>query len=328
MAVLVTGGAGYIGSETVRTLQAEGREVVVIDTLEFGDVRAIPGVPIVQGDIRDTELVRKAVRDFAVDAVVHFGAYKAAGESMEDPHRYFDNNVAATIALLGVLDECEVRNFVFSSSCAVYGTPKVLPVDESHPFGPESPYGESKFLVERILSWYDQCRPIRSVSLRYFNASGASDDARFGEDWASSLNLVPIVMKAALGRRPPVKVFGTDYDTPDGSAIRDYVHVADLADAHIRAIKYLERGGETTAINLGTGTGSSVFEVLASARRASGTEIPLELAPRRPGDPVAVFADNRRATELLDWQPRFGLDDIIDSAWRWHSTHLDGYADA
>lgn len=326
MSVLVTGGAGYIGSETVRTLQAAGRDVVVIDTLEFGDVRAIPGVPMVQCDIRDTDAVRTVVRDHGVDAVVHFGAYKAAGESMELPGRYFQNNVAATIALLDVLDECDVSRFVFSSSCAVYGTPTVLPVDEDHPFGPESPYGESKLLVERMLAWYDRCRDRRSVSLRYFNASGASRDSRFGEDWITTLNLVPLVMKAALGRLPAVKVFGTDYDTPDGSAIRDYVHVTDLADAHIRAIAYLENGGGTTAVNLGTGTGSSVLEVIEATRRLSGAEVPVELAPRRLGDPVAVYADNRAAREVLGWEPQYGLDDIIDSAWRWHSTHPDGYS--
>ena len=295
MTVLVTGGAGYIGSQTVRHLQAAGRDVVVLDSMEFGNRDAVPGIPLVEADIADTAAVERTVREHRVDAVIHFAAYKAAGESMELPGRYFDNNVVKTVALLAALDACDVRRVVFSSSCSVYGTPTILPVDEQHPLAPESPYAESKLIVERMLSWYDKCRDTGSVSLRYFNAAGATLDGQFGEDWRVTLNLVPLVMKAAVGITPDVKVFGTDYDTPDGTAIRDYVHVIDLADAHVRAIDHLERGGDSTVVNLGTGKGSSVFEVIDVANRVSGREIAVEKLGRRAGDPVAVYADLERA---------------------------------
>jgi UDP-glucose 4-epimerase len=325
MAVLVTGGAGYIGSQTVRHLQAAGRAVVVLDSLEFGHRASIPGVPLVEADIADSDAVTQTVKEHDVDAVVHFAAYKAAGESMEVPQRYFANNVAKSIALLETLESCGVERFVFSSSCSVYGTPTVLPVDESHPLAPESPYAESKRLVEHMLEWYDRCRGLRSVSLRYFNAAGATPDGAFGEDWRVTLNLVPLVMKAAIGKAGDIKVFGTDYETPDGTAIRDYVHVADLADAHVKAIELLERGGASTVVNLGTGKGSSVFEVIDAARRVSGRDIVVDEVARRPGDPVAVYADNRKAAAVLSWRPRYGIEEIIESAWRWHSTHPDGY---
>jgi UDP-glucose 4-epimerase len=325
VSILVTGGAGYIGSHTVRLLRERGREVVVLDNLEFGHPDAVLGAPLVVGDVADGDLVRHTVKEYGVDAAVHFAAYKAAGESMERPERYFANNVGGTNALLEALGSAGVTRFVFSSSCAVYGTPTRLPVDEDHPYGPESPYGESKRMVERMLVWYDACHALRSVSLRYFNAAGASSDGAIGEDWAVTLNLVPLVMKAALGVVPEVEIFGTDYDTPDGTAIRDYVHVEDLADAHVRALEYLEGGGATTAINLGTGTGSSVRAVVDAAREASGVDIPVRESPRRPGDPVAVYGDNRRALDLLDWRPEHDLDAIVSSAWRWHSSRPDGY---
>jgi UDP-glucose 4-epimerase len=327
MTVLVTGGAGYIGSHTVRLLRERGRDVVVLDSMEFGHEPAVLGAPLVVGAIDDADLVARTVADHDVDAVIHFAAYKAAGESMEQPSRYFANNVGATNALLEALRTAGVGRFVFSSTCAVYGTPKQLPVDEHHPLGPESPYGESKRMVEQMLAWYDACHGLRSVALRYFNAAGASTDGRIGEDWTYTLNLVPVVMKAALGRLPTLSVFGTDYDTPDGTCIRDYVHVEDLADAHIRALEYLEGGGESTAINLGTGTGSSVREVIDTARRISHADIPVQEEGRRAGDPVAIYGDNQRAWQLLGWAPEKGLEEIIASAWQWHSTHPDGYAD-
>jgi UDP-glucose-4-epimerase GalE len=325
MSILVTGGAGYIGSQAVRDLRRAGREVVVLDSLEFGHPGAVPGVPLVVADIADSDAVASTVREHGVDSVIHFAAYKAAGESVELPGRYFDNNVAKSAALLDTLDACKVRTIVFSSSCSVYGTPSQLPVDESHPLAPESPYAESKLMVEKMLSWYDTSRATRSVSLRYFNAAGADLDGAHGEDWRVTLNLVPLVMKAAVGSTPDIKVFGTDYDTPDGTAIRDYVHVVDLADAHVRAIDYLQRGGASTVVNLGTGRGSSVLEVIDVARQVSGREIPIDKLGRRAGDPVAVYADLRRAADVLGWQAQYGLDVIIESAWRWHSTHPDGY---
>jgi len=321
MAVLVTGGAGYIGSHTVRELVAEGRQVVVLDNLEHGFAAAVGDVPLVVGDIRDRAVVDKTIAEHAVDSVVHFAAYKAPGESMADPARYFDNNTGGSLALLEAMVDAGVGRFVFSSTCAVYGTPSVLPVAEDHPLGPESPYGESKALVERMLRWFDVCHGLRSVSLRYFNAAGAADDATIGEDWSATTNLVPLAMKAALGHRPPLDVFGLDYDTPDGSAIRDYVHVVDLARAHVQALRYLEAGGSSEVVNLGTGVGSSVLEVVAATERASGVAVPWTAAPRRPGDPVAVYASHERAAAVLGWRPTRGLDEIVASAWRWHSTH-------
>jgi UDP-glucose-4-epimerase GalE len=327
MTILVTGGAGYIGSHTVRLLRDRGRDVVVLDTMEFGHRGAIGDVPLVEADIADYETVAEVVKRYGVTSVMHFAGYKAPGESMEQPGRYFRNNVSKTADLIETLDSLGVDRFVFSSSCAVYGTPGHVPVAEDAPIGPESPYGESKAAVERILSWYDRCRGLRSVSLRYFNAAGAWPDGSLGEDWTLTLNLVPLVMKAAAGRRPPLQVFGTDYPTPDGTAIRDYVHVIDLAVAHLRALELLESGGETTAINLGTGHGASVLEVLAAAERAIGHPVPHELAPRRPGDPVALFSETRRSRELLGWDTDYELDAIVASAWAWHSTHLDGFGD-
>jgi UDP-glucose-4-epimerase GalE len=323
--VLVTGGAGYIGSHTVRLLVESGEDVVVLDTLEFGHRQAVPGVPLEVGDIGDAKLVRRIIEQYEVDSVIHFAAYKAAGESMQRPERYFDNNLARSAALLDALQAAGVHRIVFSSSCAVYGTPLAVPVDEEHSTAPESPYGASKLMVEQMLHWYDVCHGFRWVGLRYFNAAGAADDARIGEDATVSLNLIPLAMRAALGQIPALRVFGTDYPTPDGTAIRDYVHVVDLADAHVRALRYLDEGGESTVINLGTGAGSSVLEVVDQARRASGVDFCIDLVDRRPGDPIAVYADNARARRLLGWRPTYGLEEIVRSAWRWCSTHPDGY---
>jgi len=258
---------------------------------------------------------------------MHFAGYKAAGESMERPGRYFDNNVAGGAALLETLAQLGVMRMIFSSSCAVYGTPEVLPVREDSAIRPESPYGESKAIIERMMSWYDRCLGLRSVSLRYFNAAGAWLDGSIGEDWTVTLNLVPLIMKTALGRRGALQIFGTDYPTSDGTAIRDYVHVIDLAEAHLKALELLENGGESTVVNLGTGIGSSVFEVLASAEKAIGSPVRYELAPRRPGDPVALYSDGDHARTQIGWDPRHGLDDIVSSAWAWHSTHPDGFND-
>ncbi len=326
MSVLVTGGAGYIGSHTVAELRRRGREVVVLDSLELGHRAAVLDAPLVVGDIADARLVTDTVAEYGVEAVVHFAGYKAAGESMEQPERYFTNNVGGTNALLHALQQAGVSRFVFSSSCAVYGTPTELPVAEDHLLDPESPYGESKRMVEQMLAWYDACHDLRSVSLRYFNAAGASADNQIGEDWTVTLNLVPLVMKAALGRIPHISVYGTDYPTDDGTAIRDYVHVDDLADAHVRALDHLDDGGSTTVVNLGTGEGSSVRQVIDTARRVSDVDIPVVETNRRPGDPVVVYGDNRRAAEVLGWKPTRGLEDVVASAWRWHSSHPDGYS--
>jgi UDP-glucose-4-epimerase GalE len=327
MTVLVTGGAGYIGSHTVRRLSESGRDVVAFDSMEFGHRAAVAEVPLVEGDVGDEKAVRRTVKEFGVDSVIHFAAYKFPSESMLKPERYFDNNVAKSAKLIGTLRRAEVGRFVFSSTCAVYGTPDGSPVGEVAPVRPESPYGESKAMTESVLSWFDRCAGLRSVSLRYFNAAGAWPDGSIGEDWTVTMNLVPLLMKAALGQSGPLQVFGTDYPTSDGTAIRDYVHVVDLSDAHIKALEYLERGGSSTVVNVGTGVGSSVLEVLSAAERITGRPVPHELAPRRPGDPVALFADNQRAQDLLGWIPASGLEEIISSAWKWHSNHLHGYVD-
>ena len=321
MTVLVTGGAGYIGAHTARALLAGGHEVVVLDSLELGHREMVGEAPLVVGDIADRRLVAAVLREHGVDSCIHFAAYKAAGESMEQPGRYFANNVGGSNALLLALHQGGVDAVVFSSSCAVYGTPEQLPVGEETPIHPESPYGESKLLVERMLAWYDTCLGVRSMRLRYFNAAGAAADGTIGEDWSLTLNLVPLAMKALLGAGPPLSVFGTDYPTRDGTAVRDYIHVEDLADAHVRALEHLRRGGPSATLNLGTGTGSTVREVLAAAERAAGRPVPASDAPRRAGDPAAIWADASRAADLLGWKATRGLDDIVASAWAWHSRH-------
>jgi UDP-glucose 4-epimerase len=320
MTVLVTGGAGYIGSHTARLLGSLGADVVILDTLELGHRGATLGAPLVVGDVADAALVAATCRDYGVTECVHFAAYKNAGESVHAPEKYFANNVAGTLGLLEGLRAAGVGRLVFSSTCAVYGTPTHLPVAEDHPLGPESPYGESKRMVEQMLAWYDRCHGLRSVALRYFNAAGASSDGVIGEDWTLTGNLVPVVMKATLGMAPPVQVFGTDYPTPDGTAIRDYIHVEDLADAHVKALEWLRAGGGSEVVNLGTGVGSSVREVLAMTERVAGRPVPHVEVARRLGDPVAVYADNRKAAEVLGWKPRHDLASIIASAWAWHAS--------
>ncbi len=325
MATLVTGGAGYIGSITVRALRARGREVVVLDDLSKGHPAAVLGAPLVVGRIQDVDLVTRTIKDNGVDALVHFAALKSVGESVADPGRYFDENVGGTAALLRAAVAAGLQHIVFSSSAAVYGTPEHVPIGEDHPLRPESPYGETKVLVERMLPWFEQSAGAGSISLRYFNAAGAAGDGAVGEDYTATTNLVPLVMKAALGRRGPVSVFGDDYPTRDGTCVRDFVHVEDLAEAHVLALEHLERGGASAAVNLGTGVGSTVQEVLDAARAASGVAIPYEVVGRRPGDPVALVADNRRAASLLGWAPTRSLDEIVASAWAWHAAHPDGY---
>ena len=325
MTVLVTGGAGYIGSHTVKALRGAGHEVVVLDTLENGHASLIDGVPLVVGDTADASVVDEVLRLHPVEAIVHFAAYKSAGESMHDPGKYFRNNTAGALTLIGAAAEHGVRRFVFSSTAAVYGTPEVVPVRESAALRPESPYGESKLMVERILQWFDAAHDLRSVSLRYFNAAGAAMDGAIGEDWSQTANLLPLVMKAALERSGPLRVFGTDYPTADGTAIRDYIHVEDLAEAHVKALSYLLDDGSTTAINLGTGVGTSVMEILDTTEQIAGVRIPRMYAGRRAGDPVELWADNSKAREILGWEPVYGIPEILGSAWRWHSKDPDRF---
>ena len=291
LTILVTGGAGYIGSHTVRALRALDREVVVLDSLELGVAEAVLDAPLVVGDIRDRDLVGALCREYGVTQVVHFAAYKSVGESMVDPAKYWRNNVAGTVELIEACLEAGVANVVFSSSCSVYGTPAAVPVTESAPIQPESVYAETKAMIERVLRWYGTTNGLRAVSLRYFNAAGASFDARIGEDWTYSINLIPLAMKAALLGDRKLQVFGDDYDTPDGTCIRDYIHVDDLADAHIKALDYLADGGATTEVNLGTGVGSSVLDVINATNEITGLRVPYDVVDRRPGDPVTTYAD-------------------------------------
>ena len=327
MHVLVTGGAGYIGSETVRLLAARGHQPVVLDTLERGHRAAIDGAPLVVGSVSDGPLVERTIREHGVESVIHFAALKSVEESFADPAAYFTTNVGGSFTLLGAMARTGVDQLVYSSSCAVYGTPSDLPVRETSLLRPENPYGETKLLVERALRWFDGAG-IRSVSLRYFNAAGAALDGRHGEDWTDAPNLVPVVIKAALGRGPAVRILGTDYPTADGTAVRDYIHVADLAEAHLRAVEKLADGLGTTVLNLGTGRGSSVRQGIDAVAGAAGHPVPTVEAPRRAGDPAAVWADPERAAETLGWRAERDLGSIVDSAWRWHASHLDGYGGA
>lgn len=318
MTILVTGGAGYIGSHTVRLLEELGRDVVVLDSLELGIKSRIGKVPFVEGDIRDDRLIEKTVRKYDVTEVIHFAAYKAVGESMEQPLRYWSNNVGGTISLVRSLLASGVDRIVFSSSAGVYGNPDHVPVTEEAPTKPESVYAETKSTMERFLT---SCDPIglRSVSLRYFNAAGASDDSLIGEDWTYSQNLVPRVMKAILGASGPLQVFGNDYPTPDGTCIRDYIHVVDLADAHVKALDYLATGGTSLICNVGTGMGTSVLQVIEMAEQLSGHKVPFEFAPRRSGDPTTVYADPTLVRAILGWKATRDLRAIVGSAWAWHS---------
>jgi UDP-glucose-4-epimerase GalE len=320
MTVLVTGGAGYIGSHTVRALRAAGRDVVVLDSLELGHASAVIDAPLIVGDIRDDDLVRATCVEYGVTGVVHFAAYKSVGESMESPAKYWRNNVGGTVELLEACLAAGVKRVVFSSSCSVYGTPSEVPVTETAPVHPESVYAETKAMVERILRWYGTTHGLRAVSLRYFNAAGASFDGRIGEDWTSSINLIPLAMKAALLGDRRLQVFGNDYPTPDGTCIRDYIHVEDLADAHLKALDHLAADGPTVEINLGTGVGSSVLDVIESTERITGIPVPHDIVARRPGDPVATFADPTFAEQTLGWRAEHGLDDIIRTAFRWHES--------
>jgi len=320
--VLVTGGAGYIGSHTVRALRAAGRDVVVLDSLELGDADAVIDAPLVVGDITDRQLVIDTCRDHGVGQVVHFAAYKSVGESMEQPAKYWRNNVAGSVELFEACLAAGVHDVVFSSSCSVYGTPEAVPVVETETIKPESVYAETKAMIEKVLTWYGTTSGLRSVSLRYFNAAGASFDGRIGEDWTYSINLIPLAMKALLLGDRRLQVFGDDYDTPDGTCIRDYIHVDDLADAHLKALDHLAAGGESTAVNLGTGTGSSVLDVIRATEAVAGKPVPYDIVARRPGDPVATYAEPTHAEATLGWTAQYGLDEIIRTAFDWHRSQL------
>jgi UDP-glucose 4-epimerase len=322
MAILVTGGAGYIGSHTVRALRALGRDVVVVDSLEFGVEESVIDAPLVVGNIADRDLIVKTCAEFGVTQVVHFAAYKSVGESMEQPARYWRNNVAGSVELLEACLSAGVDQIVFSSSCSVYGTPAIVPVTELAEISPESVYAESKAMVERTLRWYGITHGVRAVSLRYFNAAGASFDGRIGEDWTYSLNLIPLALKAVLLGDRRLQVFGNDYDTPDGTCIRDYIHVDDLADAHVKSLDYLAAGRRSMELNLGTGVGSSVLDVIHAVEAVSSAPVPYDVVPRRLGDPVSTFADPEFARVSIGWSARHDLSAIVTSAYDWHRQAL------
>lgn len=326
--MLVTGGAGYIGSATVEMLLAEGRQVVVLDNLVYGHRQAVfEGVPFYHGSIGESELVRRIVSEHDVKACIHFAAFAYVGESVEKPARYYQNNVAQGIRLLDALLDSNVRQIVFSSTCATYGEPQGLPLHEEHPQNPTNPYGASKLFMERIMRDYDRAYGLRFVALRYFNAAGATEAC--GEDHTPETHLIPLVLFAAQGKRSHISVFGRDYPTPDGTCVRDYIHVSDLASAHLAALDYLGRGGESAAFNLGNGQGYSVLEVIEAARRVTGKEIEVRFEARRAGDPSHLVADASKAFEVLGWKPRYpSLEEIIGTAWQWHESHPEGYQES
>ena len=315
----MTGGAGYIGSHTAKLLAQMGCEPVVFDNLSTGHLWAVRWGPLVRGDLENAALVRSALAQYRIQAVIHFAASAYVGESMRKPRQYFQNNVVNSLNLLDVLVEAGIQHIVFSSTCATYGMAATVPIPEDHPQLPVNPYGESKRFVERALYWHGEAYGLRWVALRYFNAAGADLEGEIGEMHSPETHLIPLAMEAASGSRSSLDVYGTDYPTPDGTAIRDYIHVTDLAAAHVLALKYLLDGNKSVALNLGTGKGHSVREVVAEVERASRQHIEIREAPRRPGDPPVLVADPRRAGELMGWQPRHsGLDTIVESAWSWH----------
>ncbi len=323
MKILVTGGAGYIGSICVERLLEAGHQVSVFDNLTEGHRAAVdPRAELIVGDLQDREVIAEAAGRLAPEAIMHFAANALVGESMQNPSKYFRNNVTAGINLLDAAVAAGVKKFVFSSTCATFGIPDRVPIDESLPQQPINPYGESKLLFEKILRWYDEIHGIRHVALRYFNAAGAS--GKYGEDHRIETHLIPNVLKVALGQKPHVEVYGTDYETPDGTCIRDYIHILDLAQAHMLAL-----GVEKSArYNLGTGGGTSVREVIASCERVSGKKITVVEKPRRPGDPARLIAASDKIQRELGWKPQFqSIDEIVRSAWEWHVHHPHGYGD-
>jgi UDP-glucose 4-epimerase len=328
MAILVTGGAGYIGSVTVERFRDKGEAVVVIDDLGRGHRSAVdPDVPFYQGQVGDRALLARITSEHKIESCVHFAALAYVGESVSEPARYFENNVAQGISLLNSLVKAGVRRMVFSSTCATYGEPKEVPIPETCPQWPVNPYGWSKLMVERMLESYDKSYGFKFVALRYFNAAGATE--RCGEDHEPESHLVPNVLSAALGESKDLAVFGNNYPTPDGTAIRDYVHVSDLAQAHIRALDYLEQTGKSDFFNLGTGDGYSVLEVIECARKVTGSPIPIRMAPPRPGDPPKLVADAAKAEATLRWKPAVSdLPSILRSQWEWRRKHPRGYADS
>ncbi len=319
MRVLVTGGAGYIGSHTAKALARAGFEPVVFDNFSTGHPWAVKWGPLVEADLSDHGALRHAIQRYGIVAAIHFAAYAYVGESVREPRKYFQNNITNTLNLMDALLDTDVEHIVFSSSCAVYGVPESLPIFEDHPKLPVNPYGESKLFIERALDWYGRAYDLRWAALRYFNAAGADPEGELGELHNPETHLLPIVMEAATGKRDAVEIYGVDYPTPDGTCIRDYIHVSDLAEAHVLALQRLLSEAGSFAINLGTGRGISVREIVGAVERIVGARIDARPAPRRPGDPAVLVADPSRAAKLLNWFPKQSeLENIVGSAWNWH----------
>ena len=319
MSILISGGAGYVGSHTAKSLSRAGFDVVVYDNLSAGHRWAVKWGPLVEADLSDKVAVKRALKEHNVTSVIHFAAHAYVGESVRDPRRYFQNNVANTLILMDALLDARIPNVVFSSSCAVYGEPHSLPISENHSKIPVNPYGESKLFIERVLEWYGSAYGLRWAALRYFNAAGADPEGELGEVHTPETHLVPRLIEAALGRLAAVEIFGTDYPTPDGTPVRDYVHVSDLAEAHVAALQHLASGSESFSANLGTGRGASVREVISAVERVSGKPLNTKAAPRRRGDPAVLVADPAFVTTKLGWRAeQSSLEHIVSTAWNWH----------
>ena len=324
--ILVTGGAGYIGSHTVRELRERGVDVVVYDNLSTGHIESIGDANFVKGDLFDTDLLRKTMREYGVDSVIHFAAYSLVGESMVNPAKYYHNNVAGTLSLLDAMLAENVKYLVFSSSAATYGDCGDGLITEDSPQNPTSVYGQTKLMMEQFMQDYDKAYGIKYVALRYFNAAGAHVSGEIGEAHSTESHLIPLILQVPNGKREFISVFGDDYPTPDGTCVRDYIHVTDLADAHIRALEYLKKGGKSTHYNLGNGNGFSVKEVIDTVEKVVGKDIKRSIAERRAGDPASLVASSEKIQRELGWKPRFAsLEDIVATAWKWHSTHKDGF---
>jgi len=326
MAILVCGGAGYIGSHMVAALLEKGKEVVILDNFQKGHKDAVLGGKIYEGDLRDRKILDKVFTENKIDAVIDFAADSLVGESVVEPLKYFENNVSGTLSLLRAMKDYDVKYIVFSSPAATYGEPENIPILENDKTFPTNPYGESKLTVEKILKWCDNAYGIKYTALRYFNAAGAHESGKIGEDHKPETHLIPLILETALGKREKIMIFGDDYKTEDGTCIRDYIHVMDLASAHLLALDRLIKGGESRIYNLGNGKGFSVKDVIETARRVTGREIKSEVAPRRAGDPAILIASSQKAIDELGWEPKFNsLETIIETAWKWHVNHPNGY---
>lgn len=328
MAILVTGGAGYIGSHTVVELLEKGEEVIVIDNLHTGHQKSILGGAFYQGDLRDRSFLDVVFRNHSIEAVIHFAASSLVGESVQKPLDYYDNNLIGSHSLVKAMLDYDVKKIVFSSTAATYGEPARIPIEEDDPTAPTNPYGETKLAIEKMLRWCDAAYGLKSISLRYFNAAGAHPDGVIGEDHNPESHLIPIILQVALGQREHIGIFGDDYPTADGTCIRDYIHVMDLANAHWLALEYLRRTHRSDIFNLGSGKGFSVLEVIETARKVTGHPIPAKIYPRRAGDPAVLVASAEKAQQKLKWLPRYRqLEEIIATAWKWHKEHPNGFKD-